>query len=103
MDWWPPPPWRSFSRSWAFRSAHYSLLVRAMTTVLAAQKLAEDRDRENRRMLSAIQTRLALQAYQRAIRRNASELIEHQLPGSRPRESSGVSGGRASRPVSSDK
>jgi eukaryotic-like serine/threonine-protein kinase len=65
------------------------LISRSRDEAVVARKLFEDRDRENRRMLSAIETRLALQAYQRGELARASELLERQVERSRNRESSG--------------
>src|SRR6185437_7896101 len=48
------------------------LVSRSRSEALVAKKLVEDRDRDNRRMLSAIETRLALQAYQRGELQRAS-------------------------------
>lgn len=64
------------------------LISRSRSEAVVARKLFEDRDRENRRMLSAIETRLALQASQRGELERASELLERQVPGSRIRENS---------------
>jgi eukaryotic-like serine/threonine-protein kinase len=59
------------------------LISRSRNESFVARKLVEDRDRENRRMLSAIETRLALQAYQRGELERASELLDRQLPSNR--------------------
>lgn len=55
------------------------LIARSRDEAVAARQVAEDRDRENRRMLSAIETRSALQAYQRGELTRASELLERQV------------------------
>jgi WD40 repeat protein/serine/threonine protein kinase len=54
------------------------LIAGSRDEAVAAKKLAEENDRQNRRMLSAIETRLALQAYQRGELDRASELLERQ-------------------------
>jgi serine/threonine protein kinase len=64
------------------------LISRSRNEAVVARKLVEDRDRENRRMLSAIETRLALQAYKRGELERASELLERQVPRSGIRENS---------------
>jgi WD40 repeat protein/serine/threonine protein kinase len=71
-------------------SASTLLIVRSRNDALAAQKLAEDRDRENRRMLSVIETGLAMQAYQQGDLARAKELLDRQA--SRTRENSGSEG-----------
>lgn len=55
------------------------LIARSRDEALAAKKLAEQRDRVNRRMLAAAETRLASQAYQRGEVERARELLDHQL------------------------
>jgi len=55
------------------------LIARSRDEAVAAQKIAEERDRENRRMLSVIETGLAMQAYQQGDLNRAKELLDRQV------------------------
>ncbi|HET6879787.1 MAG TPA: protein kinase [Pirellulales bacterium] len=54
------------------------LIAHSRNDALAAQKIAEDRYRESRRMLSVIETGLAMQAFQQGDLTRAKELLDQQ-------------------------